>query len=302
MVIAIIGTLIALLLPAINAARESGRRTNCMNNCKQMGLAIHAYVSAANDVFPIGSTGHETPGLFCNILPYIEEGGLYKMINPTTMTLSASDSGAAFTIVPTYICPSMNGNPLANVSGVDYQQGALTEYQGVGGAFYYNGASATNVNAPNGDVHTPIISSTYGNIPNNGLFTFGNARKLNQVTDGLSHTLAIGEFIELDSSGTWATYPGNIRPWILGDNDAEGSYSFKVMYYAINARVNRGPPDNINPTGNANFNWLQFGSKHPGGCSFLMADGSVSFVSETTSLTILQGLATINGGEVVSLP
>ncbi len=299
-VIAIIGTLIALLLPAINAARESGRRSQCMNNCKQMGLAIHAFVSDHNDVFPMGATGKETPGLFCTLLMYIEEGGIYKNISPTLSTLSASDTTAAFTVVPTYICPSFSGKPTCSVSGVNYEQGALTDYQGLGGAFYYNGASAANVNAPNGDVHTHIISSTYGNIPDNGLFTFAKSRLLNQVTDGLSHTFAIGEFIQMDSSGS--NYPGDIRPWILGDNDAEGSYSFKVMYYTINQGVNRGPPDGINPVGNANFNWLPFGSQHPGGANFLMADGSVCFVSQITVLTILEALTTINGGETASLP
>ena len=207
-----------------------------------------------------------------------------------------------YTIVKTYICPSYSGPLIYYANSNEDFDGAETHYQGVGGAFYYNGLSAPNANAPNGDSILPVITEQYGNIPDNGLFTFGKTRAINNVTDGLSHTFAIGEFVQSDSSGGDAGYPGNVRCWFLGDNGSGGSYSLKVMYNTINAAVNRGAADSISPVGGMNFNWLQFCSKHPGGANFLMADGSVNFVSQTTSLTILEALSTINGGELASLP
>lgn len=301
-VIAIIGILIGLLLPAINAAREAGRRSQCMNNCKQMGLAIHNYLLDHSDVFPMGAPVKEEPGLFFNLLPYLENVAIYKNVNPNSGSLTASDSAAAFTVINTYICPSYAGPKVVDGSSTDFT-GALTDYQGVGGAFYYNGI-APNADAPNGDARLPVITavSTTGNIPDNGLFTFGKSRQVSKVTDGLSHTFAIGEFVQSDSSGAWSAYPGNVRCWFLGSNGNYGSYSFRVMYYTINAPVNRGAPDGTNTIGNVPFNWLPFDSKHPGGANFLMADGSVSFVSDATGIDILEGLSTINGGEQAFLP
>ena len=79
-----------------------------------------------------------------------------------------------------------------------------------------------------------------------------------------------------------------------------------MISYQINARVTRGPDSTVNAPvttgGGDNFNWLPMCSRHPGGCNFLIADGSVRFFSESTDITTLRGLATINGGEVVSLP
>ena len=101
MVISIIGILVGLLLPAVNAARESGRHVQCTNNCKQIGLAIQAFVESANNVFPIGSgspvitsatptitvTVSQTPGLFIFLLPFIDQGSIIKSTNWSNLSI-----------------------------------------------------------------------------------------------------------------------------------------------------------------------------------------------------------------------
>ena len=293
-VIAIIGTLVALLLPAVNAARESGRRTQCMNNLKQIGVALHVYAESANEVFPTGSVGDGQPSLFTFLLPFLDQGGVYATINLADATTYSGDATALYTPIPTYICPSTSDPPVVtvHVANYSYELGALTHYQGVGGAFI------TGVKVP-----TITSSGGFGNIPDNGLFTFGKGRPAAAVTDGLSNTLAMGEFIQVDTgTGPYSLYPGDIRPWILGDNGSGGSYSFKVIYYPINYPINREAPAGANLQGNALFNYLPMGSRHPNGCNFLFADGTVRFVPDSTNIAVLTGLATINGGEAVTPP
>ena len=146
-------------------------------------------------------------------------------------------------------------------------------------------------------------------MPLNGIFVWAKARGANEVTDGLSNTLAFGEFVHHDitASSPYTAYPGNMRPWMDGSyssaepggpGDEVVSYAMKVLQYPINAPVERndtGP----NPVP---FNYLPMGSWHPGGCNFAVADGSVQFLNETISFLTYQRLATCNGGESVQLP
>jgi hypothetical protein len=257
---------------------------------------MQAYVEAANGIFPTGAISDEQPSLFTFLLPFIDQAAVYNTINLADATTYAGDNTARFTPIETYICPSMNGNSVVTVSvpGYSYELGAMANYQGVGGAFIPGVKYTEGVNE---------IASQYGDVPNNGLFTFSKGRPAASVTDGLSNTLAMGEFIHIDSgSGPYSLYPGNMRPWILGDNGSGGSYSFKVIYYPINARVNREPPDSVNTIGNASYNYLPMGSRHPSGCNFLIGDGGARFVPDSTGIAILTALATINGGEAVPLP
>ena len=285
-VITIIGLLIALLLPAVQAAREAARRAQCGNNLKQMGLAVQNYACTWNEHFPPGSPGNYQHGLFSLMLPYLEQTVVYDNLNFNTPTTNTPSEAARYTPLSCYLCPSYPYPTLYQAAAVVYCPGALTTYQGVAGAYPSNG---------------PAVSSSQGQVPMNGVFGWGFARAVGEVTDGLSNTLAIGEFVQIDVKSVtsyptdFTIPPGNIRPWILGGGSVAILYASKVLDYPLNARVSRiadGIP----------FNYLPHGSFHPRGAHFLMADGSTSFVTGDINFSLYRNLGTCNGGEIASLP
>ena len=291
-VITLMALLIALLLPAVQAAREAARRMQCGNNFKQMGLAIHSYASTWNECFPPGSPGAFKHGLFSLMLPYLEQVAVYDQLDLASSASNTMDSTAnhdqRYTAIRTYLCPSWPYpvNYPATAAKVQYP-GALTTYQGVAGAY------------PDKD---PAMTSVQGNIPKNGMFGWGFARAMGDVTDGLSQTLAMGEFVQIDvkpkSGSTWdcSIPPGNVRLWIGGGYTSPPClWASKVLVYPLGARVSR-QADGIP------FNYLPHGSFHAGGSYFLLGDGSVSFLSDGIGLEVYQSLGTCQGGETVILP
>ena len=282
-VIAIIGILVALLLPAVQAARESARRTQCTNNLKQIGLAINNYATEDGSL-PVGNPGPDTPGdpeqhgLFTTILPYLEENTLYEGIN---FSLIPRQEPSRFTAVSAYLCPSYSEPAVVESNTVNsYQLGALTTYQANGGAFVRN--------------RQPYTGSLEGNIPLNGPFGWGEKkRRVSQITDGLSKTFIMGEFVHVDRipGGDYSTPPGNTRPWMMGGSAFKASYVFKVLEHPPNSQIDRvadGVP----------FNHLPHGSFHPGITNFVFGDGSVRSIDDHIDLDIYQGFATIDGEEV----
>ena len=277
-----------VLLPAVQMARESARRMQCSNNLKQMGLAVHNY-AAAHGAFPPGSPGLYLHGLFTFMLPYMERNAVFEAIDLDELTTSQRNWEPRFEIIPEYFCPSYT-HPRTYGSKETYtntySHGALVTYQGVGGALGLGGESPTY--------------SQYGDMPNNGVFTWGGkTRKIRDISDGLSNTLAIGEFVHIDFEGT-AAFPGSIRPWIVGGNGSPGnssssgtaaSYAFRSVEFMLNSRVNRAD-------GGVYFNWLPMTSQHAGrGCNFAMADGSVHFLNEDMEFDVYRAMATCAGGE-----
>lgn len=293
-VIAIIGILVALLLPAIQAARAAARRNACLNNVKQIVLGCQNFADANQGCFPPGSRDNGWPAAMVYILPFIEEGTLFKTIN--LKATSTSQTTPAKNVVNTYICPEYPGEKTpSNNSGNSYSpDGAgIANYQYVGG-YYYSTMPAAQYDA----------STSYGNLPKNGLFGLtklvGTVReakgvRLGKVSDGLSKTFAFGEFTHNDKKDTTSAYyglPGNMRAWIASDNTNFGFYAMKaISNYSVNAEVDR-KADSVP------FNHLPFTSFHTGGVHFGLGDGSVHFVTDEVSLKIYQGMATINGGEL----
>ena len=174
-VITIIGILIALLLPAVQMAREAARRMQCTNNLKQLGLAMHNYATAMGGYFPVGSPRTDCHGLFSHMLPYIEMNSLYEQLDlkstgpyPTYYEPDAVKSA----IVQSYLCPSwpfptMYPTMLGTSSAT---LGAMTLYQGVGGAY---------------PEEPPFVQSLgFGDMPKNGMFG-ALPRRLADVQDGL---------------------------------------------------------------------------------------------------------------------
>jgi prepilin-type N-terminal cleavage/methylation domain-containing protein len=302
-VITIIGILIALLLPAVQAAREAARRMQCTNCMKQLGLACHNYMTAWNGCFPSVGRGAYRHGLFTRMLPYLEEENLHNRLNfqPTSENTVGEPQSYRDTSLPAYLCSSYAQPTVMRGLSPSYMNGALTTYQGVGGALpvQLQGASPP----------TTVGDTTYGQLPMNGVFVWAKARGANEVTDGLSNTLAFGEFVHHDftASSPYVAEPGNMRPWMNGSwasaepggaGDALVSYAMKVIQCQVNAPVERdesGP----NPVP---FNHLPMGSWHPGGCNFTVADGSVCFISNTINFTLYQWLATCNGDESAQMP
>ena len=278
-VITIIGILIALLLPAVQAAREAARRLQCSNNLKQIGLALHNY-HTAHKSFPCGagmapysegmSQGYCSIGWHVDILPYIEQQSLYE--------------GGPAVALPVYVCPSA-GEVVADLG--DPRPG--TSYFGVTGAGK-NGRFKDLEDSHCGDYYT------------DGVFYPLSSTRVADIRDGTSNTLAVGErtyVIRSWKSGTlWETNPDtkvcvysakNVR-WPINISLDE------VGYYAFDSNAPSGAPKTLL------FNDVMYGSRHPGGAQFAFADGSVHFLPETIDLTVYQDLATIDGGEVNRWP
>jgi len=277
-VIAIIGILIALLLPAVQAAREAARRMQCSNNLKQMGLAMHNYMDTHRGYFPPGSPGTSRHGLFSLMLPYLEQQAVFDKLEFDGNTF---DDPMRYTEIPVYICPSYRGPSVIRGKGAEFSgiwNGALTTYQGVGGVVLEN---------------VRFTQGSHGKMPENGMFGWGIVRKHRDVTDGLSNTLAMGEFVQKDfDPGSYTEYPGNVRAWILGGttSDTYGTYAFKVIEHTINDKVDRFATP-------VPFNHLPMGSHHPGGVQFLLGDGSVRMLTRLITLENYKAASTCNGGE-----
>ena len=284
-VIAIIGVLVALLLPAVQSARESARRTQCANNLKQMGLAIHNYASSHDDELPPGNPGRGLQGLFSYMLPYLEQEAAFAQLDldDTRLHHNANQvrNPVRFLPVSAYYCPSYDTDQVifAATAG-SYQLGALTTYQGVGGSLREQGIELT--------------TSGFGDLPDNGAFGWEFNRRIGEVSDGTSQSLAIGEFVHRDKiGGVFVDPPGNVRPWILGDNGDIGTYALKVAELPPNIEIDR-VADGVA------FNHLPKGSFHPGVTQFTFVDGSVSSIVDDVDLVVYTAMATVNGEEVVS--
>ncbi len=276
-VITIIGILISLLLPAVQSAREAARALQCSNNLKQMGLACHNYMNQYRECFPYGSPAKNHHGLFTYMLPYLEQQNLYDKLDLNGNTWN--DTVYRYTAIPAYICPSYAGEPVISDPSLSaFKLGALTTYQGVGGAIVGRGETVT-------------ASTDYGDMPNNGIFGWGSQRIVADVRDGLSNTMMIGEFVSTSCHSAGCDPPqGEVRPWMLGANTSTGTYAFKVIQHPPNAKLSRGA---------VKYNHFNMSSHHPGGMNVVFGDGSVHFLSNSVNFDGYQSLATINGNEIV---
>ena len=301
-VIAIIGILIALLLPAVQAAREAARRMACSNHLKQIGLSLHNY-HLSNKCFPAGSFltyNINTYGgsILIRLLPFLEEQNLYDMFDleqgPVGGQLLTSSGDLIQSIeVPTYRCPSDDHPKLDSGR-------ALHNYSASNGPTTIpNNASCSCSEVDNWNDYARFPGGgDYGSETNfAGPFVrYANTEtKMKDCTDGLSKTIYFGEVLPMCSihnSNGWAT-----------SNNGQG---FTVTLVPINY-------DTCNqnwPSGGENgchrwCNWnmeLGFRSYHPGGAQFLLGDGSVHFLSETIDHWTYQYLGAKADGIPVEVP
>lgn len=316
-VIAIIGILVALLLPAVQAAREAARRMSCSNNLKQLGIAIHNYHDTFK-VFPASFDGSLNQGRISfswivHTLPFFEQGPLYDRFDfskdPTNKFIdNPQNRPLRDIVVATLQCPS-NPHPAklaSNRGQLDYNwtsgwgvNGARTDYVGNMGFVWTGWRDCAGTSQPVGsssgapwtDPNQDIATINEG-----GVFWFNGATRIAQIIDGTSNTVAVME----DHNWAGAT-PGNAP--------LKGDFNFSGMWVApmgaintIDSAVNAFPRIGNGINGNHDPRCTNWSSAHPGGAMATLADGSVRFVSETTDMGVMRAVATRQGGESNQLP
>jgi prepilin-type processing-associated H-X9-DG protein len=307
-VIAIIGLLVAMLLPAIGAARESARRASCLNNMRQLGLASHHYHDV-NKKFPTGArlpidvAGVPTDGvnLWVELLLYFEQENLHRWwdYNDSRNNAAGGTNAVQAQVIEILLCPS---DPLPErVVEMTAANAPLIPPWSRG--FY--GMSSYGGNAGKRSV-PPGPAPDYPGITRDGTYFLDSSVRLSQVTDGSSKTLLFGERCHHDPQFDLleaAVLPGVAPMATLGRwgfvAGAGGAMANVTLHAA--AKINCQAPagaDNLA----LNNRVCAFGSAHPGGANFTFADGSARYVAEDLPLEQLQALSTRAGEEVVETP
>jgi prepilin-type N-terminal cleavage/methylation domain-containing protein/prepilin-type processing-associated H-X9-DG protein len=307
-VIAIIAILISLLLPAVQTAREGASRTKCTNNIHQILVALQSYHNDYDRLPPAGRSygwtyneALQDPVIYNSnglvlLLPYLEQTNLYERFNPkaasgnlmTTCCCSlgsssstlAGDSVAAGNAalakveLPIFLCPSDPGTPTEPnddcYSPKTGDPGAKTNYD-------FCTSSRYDANAWRQE---PASTRR--------MFGENSNTRLTDVSDGLSNTIAIGEQTLNVYNGTCTAWA--YRGWVqVGVNPAEGINVWELSWT---------PPAQVGRSAS----WSFAGSLHPGGANFGFADGSVHFLSENTSVTLLNRLSAMADGQVAEIP
>ena len=283
-VFSVIGVLLALLLPAVQGARESARQAQCKNNLHQIGLALHNYHDA-HQTFPMGSmfTGQSSWGFMTYVLPYLEQRPSYETIDfnvkdccQFTKQLDASGAPTAWTAKMTVLyCPS------DSLAGIRFTSGPNGESPGSFDcgrlrATSYVGVSGDTGNAGYANCFVPAGEST-----GSGMFFTNSLVRMTDVTDGLSSTLIVGER---------AVDPGMGWGWSFCSVS-----SVCEQYLSVIIGL-RDPRD----AASASFVPRFYSSWHPGHCQMLFADAAVRSVAIQSDQKVLKARATRSGSETNS--
>jgi prepilin-type N-terminal cleavage/methylation domain-containing protein/prepilin-type processing-associated H-X9-DG protein len=335
-VIAIIAVLIALLLPAVQAAREAGRRAQCVNNLKQMGLAIQNYIDVQGAIPPtaMNQLGAPNPssnnfGMKARILPYMEQVGIFNALNQTSNWEQGTGSppgneGSNDTVViqqiNTFLCPSDANVPCGTYTfkdGVTKGQTAYGSYPNNLGTIFYNNGGKFD-----GPAHRMSEAT-----PNN----HGVVVTLPMITDGLSNTVIFSEWVRgrnqnaSPSNGVWAIYLSSMAEPTANTTTSvnlyvapcQSSTTFAANYDHKgqkwgnhNTAEGGGYSHVMMPNTKACFfsnkttvdidTLVGASSNHPGGVNVGMLDGSVKFIKNSINPTTWRAIATMNAGEVIS--
>jgi len=324
-VIAIIAILIALLVPAVQKVRESAARTQCINNLKQIGVAMHAYhdvakklpPGAANDMRPFGTATGAGWGSSWKvyILPYIEQGPIYSRWQFFGNSGYQNANNAALitnVTISIYRCPTTIVPDFHASSGVTSQK-MHTSYTGIAGSVVPGVIGST-------PVYNVACCNGAGSLAtDNGTLYAGSRVTLTGFGDGTSNTIIVGEQSDhlRDQNRTpitagYSSTVGNsagLYGWTMGAAHANNGsqagwgdgrhFNCTSVRYAINqiGFANTAAQGTNNDVG-TNF---PLSSNHTGGICVLMGDGSVRFLSDTTSLNVLAGSCTRSSNDIVSL-
>jgi len=331
-VIAIIGILVALLLPAVQQAREAARRMQCQSHLKQLGIALHNYHST-HSTFPPnlipggrpGSGGYigyfrGNWGVMAYLTPFLEQTAVYDLLNlesPTYAYVSGAwvipDSNnrlAASTLVPLYLCPSDMSQKVSSNWGVT---------GGIGPTNY-----CANMGTGNGAVPTQNGSP----LNADGVFFADSSIRFADITDGSSNTAAMSESLLGEGAPVRgaATPPGSEKKYYknipFGQNISDANcaaattwnqsdprqfswYSGEIRcasynhYYVPNSRSYDCVANAPASEGFIASGWKAARSNHSGGINLLLCDGAVRFISENIDQTTWRSLATRSGSEVM---
>ncbi|KAA5542288.1 DUF1559 domain-containing protein [Roseiconus nitratireducens] len=284
-VIAVIGILVSLLLPAVQAAREAARRMNCQNNFKQIALAALNYESAYHAMPPRRNLSRgNRRGWGPSILPFIEQPGLQGDYRFDRDFYAPENADNIAVSLPLFLCPSATGERQMEVlvSGVS-SIGAAGDYFGP--------------NSFRSDLYgTPSLSK---NNRITAMDDLPRRRKLADITDGLSHTMLVTE-----QAGRPDLYiRGRMQPSNAGLSQATswGTWPsfqvFQLQIFGADGITRDGPGGTCTINCNNSQGVYSF---HPGGAMAAFVDGSVHFLTESLDAEILIGLVTINGHEIIN--
>ncbi len=309
-VIAIIAVLIALLLPAVQQAREAARRSQCKNNLKQLGLALHGY-HETNNVLPSGYGGVPFSnqgnlwGWGAKILPYLDQATIYNTLSQATGgTSPLGGAGTGFgaimtslpanvtvqTNLPVYRCPSDTGSNVVTFP----INGSVAGTTSIFGRSNYPGVCGTTLDITVG-----------GLVVTDGAFTESSSRRFRDFTDGLSNTFLVGERRSPGAIG--GIFTGGDTIWAGANDDVAPPWQGYAAHQGI---CDLTSPLNLEvdtaPSSATYLPYFAFSSQHVGGGHFLLADGSVRFISENiatgsprTAGSTYQNLASLNDGQVL---
>jgi prepilin-type N-terminal cleavage/methylation domain-containing protein len=313
-VIGIIGLLVAILLPAIQAAREAARRSQCTNHLRQVGIALQNYDSANKrfpppTILPVGQT-YEPWSAHARLLPYLEETGLADLIDWNKSPEFTGSPIAARTRVATYMCPD-------EINDRERQTPTLTHYP---------------LNYAFNQGTWFIYDPTNGNV-GDGAFMPNKAYRAADISDGLTHTLAASE-VKAYQPNVWDTgqpstigvappqLPADLSPYLSGTFDSNGHTEWvegdvhetgftttfvpneEVLHniggvtYSIDMMSMRDGESATAPT----YAAVTARSYHPGIVNALMMDSSVQTIDESIDVQLWRALGTRAGGEQRQLP
>jgi prepilin-type N-terminal cleavage/methylation domain-containing protein/prepilin-type processing-associated H-X9-DG protein len=318
-VITIIGILIALLLPAVQAAREAARRVQCCSNFKQIGLALQNYHSVHN-CFPQGTTHSLVPNnegfsWATRLLPYLEKQSVFDQIHwESNGYVGTSASNAAVVdnvVVPAYDCPSTPCKQISTYVNADYTTHKDNPLQigcmvGIAGAI----PDAAGQNRCD-----PGTIAANRHAWNGILFAHSNVR-IGDITDGTSNVICVGETSDMGQESSTPGKPYDCRGmfphgWLIGadrtapqtapgnSGDPRVFTTTVINTRSLNSKTcETGAASGANSEGTNYDNNLPIQSAHPGGAHLLFCDGSVHFLSENILASMFKLLAIRDSGEV----